>query len=209
MVEKTASTGPETTISTQMQQIRIKLVNAIDEALILRELLSSKSLRTCELEAALDPSSVYLLLPPNVVRQLGLRLVDQRVMRSANGQEEIVGVTEALRIEWNGKSVSEDALVMGDQVILGQGILKKLDCAADFDAALTGATQAELVKSGSVNRESTQNGLASDLISSDLTSGALASGALASPDLTNGDLTGNEADPASWPDLSEALHSSP
>ncbi|MFM7425383.1 MAG: clan AA aspartic protease [Elainella sp.] len=126
MAKETASPEPEATVQSPAPLMRIKLINAIDEALILRELLSPKLLRTCELEAMPDSDSTYLLLPPAVVRQLGLRLVDQRLVQLADGREELVGVTEALRIEWNGKFVSEDALVLGDRVVLGQGILKKL-----------------------------------------------------------------------------------
>lgn len=136
MAKETVSPESEAVMQSPTQQVlaqpvRIQLINAIDEALILRELLSPKLLRTCEVEAVLGLDSIYLVLPPPVVRQLGLRLVDQRLVRLADGRQETVGVTEALRIEWNGKFVSEDALVMGDQVVLGQGLLQKLTFAPD------------------------------------------------------------------------------
>lgn len=100
-------------------QISIKLINAIDEALISRELLSPRSLRCCEVEAILDPGIVYLVLPARVVRQLGLRTVTQQVSG--------LPLTEALRLEWDGQVITEDALVAGDYVRLGRVVLEKLN----------------------------------------------------------------------------------
>ncbi len=154
MAESTASTEPEATVQSQMSPIRIQLINAIDQALILRELLSPKSLRSCELEALPDPDSIYVLLPPDVVRQLGLRLVDQRIIRLADGREEIADVTEALRIEWNGKFVTEDALVMGNRAVLGQGALAKLNWATAASPACELANEpasSEAVSDGATN----------------------------------------------------------
>jgi hypothetical protein len=103
-------------------QITVKLTNAIDQALIFRELLSPKSLRSCEVEAILDPSLIYLTLPEQVARQLGLRRV-----HSAIPQAHELPLTEPLRLEWNGQMITEDALIMGDQVRLGRVVLEKLD----------------------------------------------------------------------------------
>lgn len=100
-------------------QISIKLINAIDEALISRELLSPRSLRCCEVEAILDPGIVYLVLPARLVRQLGLRTVTQQVSG--------LPLTEALRLEWDGQVITEDALVAGDYVRLGRVVLEKLN----------------------------------------------------------------------------------
>lgn len=122
MAQKTANTewSSVETIS------NIRLINAIDEALIMRELLSPKSLRTCQVTALIDPSSVYLVLPETVVRQLGLRLVGQKQVMVAGDRIETWAMTEALRIEWDGQIISEDALVGGDQVRLGRVVLEKL-----------------------------------------------------------------------------------
>ena len=99
-------------------QIQIKLINAIDEALIARELLSPKSLRCCEVEAILDPGLVYLVLPEKIAKQLGLRLASPQQAPAS---------TEALRLEWHGHLITEDAIIEGDQVRLGRVVLEKLD----------------------------------------------------------------------------------
>jgi predicted aspartyl protease len=98
--------------------IKIKLINAIDEALITRELLSPKSLRCCEVEAILDPGIVYLVLPKQIAKQLGLR--------TAKTQSDLP-TTEALRLEWKGHLITEDAMIAGDQVRLGRVVLEKLN----------------------------------------------------------------------------------
>jgi predicted aspartyl protease len=118
---------PAGTERTRPVETKVRLINAIDEALIERELLSPKSLRSFETPAVVDLSALYLMLPESVVRRLGLRLMGQKRVRLADGREETVGVTEALRIEWQGQFTSEDALVRGEQVVIGQIVAQKLD----------------------------------------------------------------------------------
>ena len=126
----------EPTSATQIK-IKITLINAIDEALILRELLSPKSLRCCEVEAILDPGLVYLMVPEKVARQLGLRSLDQPTNApQTNG----LSVTEALRIAWGNRVITEDALIGGDQVRLGRVVLEKLDLLISAREQLAGST---------------------------------------------------------------------
>lgn len=110
---------------------RVKLTNVIDEALIERGLLAPRLLRTCEVDALVDTGSVYLVLPEAVVQELGLRIVDQQPAQFADGREAIVDVTEGLRIECEGRRTTEDALVTGNEVLIGQVVLEKLDLLVD------------------------------------------------------------------------------
>ena len=107
---------------------RVKLTNAVDEALLRRGQLSPDQVRTYEADALVDTGAVRSVLPPHVVQQLGLALRGQRV---ADGRKEMVGVTEAIVIAWQGRDTLEEALVLGDEVILGQTVLEKLDVLAD------------------------------------------------------------------------------
>lgn len=110
---------------------QVKLTNAIDEALVSRGLLAPRLLRVVETQALVDTGSVYLVLPAAIVEQLGLRILGQQLARYADGREESVGVTEALRIECQGRQTTEDALVTGDTVLIGQVVLEKLDLLVD------------------------------------------------------------------------------
>ncbi len=110
---------------------RVKLTNAVDEALTRRGQLSPDQVRVYETEALIDTGAVRSVLPPHVVQQLGLALRGQRVAEYADGRKEMVGVTEPIVIAWQGRDTLEEALVLGDEVILGQTVLEKLDVLAD------------------------------------------------------------------------------
>ena len=110
---------------------RVKLTNAIDEALLRRGQLSPDQVRIYEADALVDTGAVRSVLPPHVVQQLGLALRGQRVAEYADGRKEMVGVTEPIVIAWQGRDTLEEALVLGDEVILGQTVLEKLDVLAD------------------------------------------------------------------------------
>ena len=68
-------------------RVKVKLQNAIDEALISRGLLAPGLLRECETEGLVDIGAVSLVIPPEIVEQLGLRIRGQRVAQYANDSE--------------------------------------------------------------------------------------------------------------------------
>ena len=67
---------------------KIKLTNAIDEALISRGLLAPNLLRECEVNALVD-SATYLVIPTKIVNKLGLRIRGQQKAKYADGKEDI------------------------------------------------------------------------------------------------------------------------
>ncbi|HXE53609.1 MAG TPA: aspartyl protease family protein [Tepidisphaeraceae bacterium] len=112
-------------------RVRAKLTNAVDEALARRGQLSPDQVRSTEVDAVVDTGAVRTVIPPQVVQELGLQLRGQRVAGSADGRKEPVGVTEPLIIECLRRDTLEDALVLGDEVLIGQTVLEKLDLLAD------------------------------------------------------------------------------
>ncbi len=110
---------------------KVRLVNAVDEALVRRQMLKPEEVRTYVADALVDTGAVRSVLPPHVVEQLGLALRGQRVAEYADGRKEAVGVTEPLIIEIKGRDTLEEALVLGDEVIIGQTVLEKLDLFVD------------------------------------------------------------------------------
>ncbi|WP_229551429.1 hypothetical protein [Nostoc sp. CHAB 5836] len=60
-----------------------------------------------------------------------MRIRGQQKAKYADGREGLVGVTEALLIECEGRQTTEDALVTGDAVLIGQVVLEKLDFLVD------------------------------------------------------------------------------
>jgi len=110
---------------------KVRLLNAVDEALKRRNLLKTEEIRTYFANALVDTGAVRSVLPPFVVERLGLAIRGQRVAEYADGRKETVGVTEPLIIEIEGRDTSEEALVLGDEVIIGQTVLEKLDLFVD------------------------------------------------------------------------------
>lgn len=107
------------------------MTNAIDEALVRRGQLAGDRVRVYETQALVDTGAVRSVIPIHVVQRLGLAIRGQRVAEYADGRKEAVGATEPLIIELEGRDTLEEALVLGDEVIIGQTVLEKLDLFVD------------------------------------------------------------------------------
>src|SRR5712691_10548356 len=81
--------------------------------------------------ALIDTGATRSVLPPFVADQLGLIRLTRTEARYANGQLEEVDVTEPFLVDLMGRQTSEDAMVLGDEVLLGVTVLEKLDLLVD------------------------------------------------------------------------------
>ncbi len=112
-------------------RVKAKLTNAVDEALVRRGMLTLAQVRTYEADALVDTGAVRTVLPQQVVDSLGLAIRGQRVVEYADGRKEAVPVTEPLVIDLQGRATLEEALVLGDEMLIGQAVLEKLDLFVD------------------------------------------------------------------------------
>lgn len=112
-------------------RVRVKLTNAVDEALVRRGQLAADQVRLYETEALVDTGAVRCALPSFVADQLGLDRVARYVAQYADGRLEEVDLTEGFVLEIVGRRTTEEALVLGDEVLVGQTALEKLDLLAD------------------------------------------------------------------------------
>ena len=112
-------------------RVRATLTNAGDEVLVRRGLLTQDQVRSYEADALVDTGAVPTVLPVHVVQQLGLAIRGQRMAEYADGRKDSVGSTEAIIININGRHTVEEALVSGDEVVIGQTVLAKLDLLVD------------------------------------------------------------------------------
>jgi len=110
---------------------QVKLTNIIDEELMHQGQLTPQQVRTYEANALVDTGAVCTVLPIDVVRRLGLRIRTQRVAEYADGRKEAVDVTVPFSININGRDTAEEALVLGDEILIGQTVLEKLDLHVD------------------------------------------------------------------------------
>lgn len=109
----------------------VKLKNAVDEELVSRGLLAPHLLRELEVTGLVDTGAVSLVIPEDIAIQLGLRILGQRVAEFANGNQQAIGVTSAIKVEWENRATTDEALVVGNKVLIGQVILEKLDLLVD------------------------------------------------------------------------------
>lgn len=112
-------------------RVKIKLTNASDEALVRRGKLKPEQVQTYEADALVDTGAVRSVLPAFVVKQLGLEIVENQVAEYADGRKDVVGLTEPVRFDINGRRTADEALVLGDEVLVGQTVLEKLDLLVD------------------------------------------------------------------------------
>ncbi len=117
-----------------MSQVRVtvKLTNAIDEGLISRGLLAPSLLRECQTLALVSTEALTLVIPPEIVEQLGLRLQYRQTDSSVNGHGQTIAITEPVTIICFGRQTTVEALVIGDEVLIGQVVLRLLDLLPDW-----------------------------------------------------------------------------
>src|SRR5919197_838456 len=88
-------------------------------------------IRTYDGDAMVDTGAVRSVVPQEVVEQLGVEIRGERIAEYADGRKEKVGVTGPIVFDIQGRDTLEEALVLGDEVLIGQTVLEKLDLLAD------------------------------------------------------------------------------
>ena len=76
-------------------RVTVRLTNAVDEAPVRRGMLAPDQVRRCD------------------------SVRGQRIAEYAGGRTEAVSVTEPLLVELEGRDTLEEALVLGDDVLIG------------------------------------------------------------------------------------------
>ncbi len=112
-----------------MKDIRAKIIltNAMDSQMARRHLMPADQVRRYEADAMVDTGAVTMVIPPHVYQRLGVESGRERMAVLADGSRRGVPVTSALEIELMGRDTVDEALVMGDEVLIGQTILEKTD----------------------------------------------------------------------------------
>ena len=116
-----------------MGEVRVtaKLTNAWDDGLARRGQLAPDRVRTYEADALVDTGSVRCVLPPHVVERLGLEVIGQRVAEYADGRREAVDLTESFVVQVLDREELENAMILGDEVIVGLTALERMDLLVD------------------------------------------------------------------------------
>lgn len=112
-------------------RVNVTLTNAGDEVLVRRGLLAADKVRRYEADALVDTGAVRSVLPLHVVEQLGLATVGKTRAAYANDLTDLVDITEVVGIVINTRRTTEEMLVLGSEVLIGQTVLESLDLLVD------------------------------------------------------------------------------
>jgi predicted aspartyl protease len=110
---------------------RIRLINAVDEELARRGELPPDKVRKVDVTALVDTGAVMSVIPIQIAKVLGVQMRGTRVARYADGRTDAVPVTGPIIFECQDRDTLEEAMVLGDEILIGQTVLEKLDLLAD------------------------------------------------------------------------------
>ena len=112
-------------------RVNVRLTNSADESAARRGYIDAAEIRTIEADALVDAGAVSLVVPSAVAERLGLARVDTQIAQYADGRTDEVDVTEPIHVQIMHRRAFREALVLGDEVIIGQTTLEKMDLLVD------------------------------------------------------------------------------
>ncbi|MGI8556461.1 MAG: retroviral-like aspartic protease family protein [Pyrinomonadaceae bacterium] len=112
-------------------RVKVKISNSTDLALARRGKIPVEDVRFYEADAMVNTGAVQTVMPNDIVEILGLETPEKRGVEYADGRKEVVPVIEAILFEIGHRRTNDEALVLGDEVLIGQTILGKLDLHVD------------------------------------------------------------------------------
>lgn len=110
-------------------KVRVKLSNFVDVARAAAG--ESISPREIELDAVIDTGAVRSVIPARIARELGLLVFPGRGATLADGNRVEAGRAMGLHFEILGRQTQEEAIVLGDEVLIGQTTLEATDLVVD------------------------------------------------------------------------------
>ena len=106
---------------------KVRLFNNADANAAAEGRLSPKKVRVVEADAMVDTGALRSCIPAPLLERLGLRPYDKVTVELADGRKNEVGIADGVRFEIMQRRSSDDALVLGDEVLIGQTLLEKMD----------------------------------------------------------------------------------
>lgn len=121
------------TIIVPMNEVRakVKLVNALDDALARHGQLPCDAVRSVQLDALVVKDFIYSLIPAQVAAELGICVRATRLLNSPEGHQKQMDVSEGLVIQCLDRDTVEEAIIFGHDVVIGNTVLNKLELIVD------------------------------------------------------------------------------
>jgi clan AA aspartic protease len=110
---------------------QVRLTNTDDMALERGGFLTKEQIRSITADAMVDTGAVRSVIPKNIIERLGVMIDRQTTAEYANGSSETVGMTIPILFEINNRTTYDEAFVLGNEVLIGQTVLEKIDMLVD------------------------------------------------------------------------------
>ncbi len=112
-------------------RVKVRLTNVADASAAAAGQLPVGQVRSVDADALVDTGAVRSFVPAPLLERLGIRPYEQRIVEYADGRKDSVGIADGVRFEIMHRKSSDDALVLGDEVLIGQTLLEKMDLLVD------------------------------------------------------------------------------
>ena len=112
-------------------RVSVTLSNVADLASVAAGRLDPAAVRKVEADALVDTGAVRSCVPRPLLDRLGLEPLGHMMVEYANGQKEAVDIAYGVMFGILQRQTSDDALILGDEVLVGQTLLEKLDLQVD------------------------------------------------------------------------------
>jgi len=116
-----------------MGEVRVKALITNSADLASPRKRGRAKVRSYLADALVDTGAVRTVLPAQVAKVLGLPTIGRAVAEYADGRRDAVDLVGPFLIEIQQRVTAEDALVLGDEVLIGQTVLEKLDLHPDLN----------------------------------------------------------------------------
>lgn len=112
-------------------RVKVKIINNRDEIAVRLGQLAKDQVRSYEADAMVDTGATTSVIPVHIVNQLGLVIIDKKVVQYGDGRNDVVDATEPVIFDINGRRTPDECFVIGDEVLIGQTVLEKMDLLVD------------------------------------------------------------------------------
>jgi clan AA aspartic protease len=109
----------------------VRLFNNADANAAADGALPPEAVRAVDANAVVDTGAVRSCVPASMMERLGIRPQDEVSVELADGSKQRVGIAYGVRFEIIQRRSSDDALILGDEVLIGQTLLEKMDLLVD------------------------------------------------------------------------------
>jgi len=120
---------------------KFKITNVKDLMKLSEKLIKPEEVRSIEVEAIIYTGARMLVLPEDLVKKLGLDIIDKRTVRYANGERAEKNIASTIeleiidkRLEVGGRKTHCDVMVekIGAPVLVGQIPMEDMDLLVDM-----------------------------------------------------------------------------